>query len=421
MRGLLDCGGIELEMKSKNRSISFVYTVAFFFLIKPDYFSYMGVFTLLYNVGFLMTVAVITLCFIKRSKISKTATLVLGIALFPFMVSLFEGVAIANSIIIPLVQTIGLAFLMEMGVHKRFGECVDSLALILEIYTYINFFSIIFCPSGLYEADFYSGNYWFLGYKNVMIRFLLPGICVNAINTIFKKGVYTFRLCCLIAISVISLWITDNKTGFIGLLFVSIMLLLFSRKQLPRFINLRSGAIVAVVISILLATTSIVTAFSSILESLGETISVMSRQAVWIRAIELFIESPIFGYGLRTNDGYRTLINLSTGWGYFSHPHNYILFTLIQGGIISILLIISLFIRISRRYRRNNDNYGLKVLICMYLSFLIIGMTEALSGATLLYPLAILADGFIENEVKYDYQAGKCKRIRHIKFGGCDI
>lgn len=410
-----------MEMESENKSILFIYTVAFFFLIKPDYFSYMGVFTLFYNLGFLITVAVIALCFIKRSKISKTTALVLCVVLFPFIVSLFEGVAIANSIIIPLVQTIGLALLLEIGVQKRFGECVASLALILEIYTYINFFSIIFCPNGLYEADFYSGNYWFLGYKNVMIRFLLPCICVNAINVIIKKGVYTFRLCCLIAISMISLWVIDNKTGFIGLLFISIMLLLFSRKQLPRFINLRNGAIAAVAISILLATTSVVTAFSSILESLGETISVMSRQAVWIRAIELFIESPIFGYGLRTNDGYRALINLSTGWGYFSHPHNYILFTLMQGGIISILLIVSLFIRIGRRYRRNDDNYGLKVLICMYLAFLIIGMTEALSGATLLYPLAILADGFIENEVKYDYQAEKRRRIRRIKFGGYGI
>ena len=131
----------------------------------------------------------------------------------------------------------------------------------------------------------------------------------------------------------------------------------------------------------------------------------------------MILRNPIIGYGLRSNDGYRVLINLSTGWGYFSHPHNYILFTLMQGGVINVLLIIYLFVRIGRKYRINSESYGLRILIFMYLAFLIIGMVEVLSGVTLLYPLAILADGFVDNEVKYNCLKGKRKRIV-FKWGG---
>ena len=71
----------------------------------------------------------------------------------------------------------------------------------------------------------------------------------------------------------------------------------------------------------------------------------------------MFVKSPVWGYGIRTNDGYRELINLSTGWGYFSHPHNYILYVLIQGGILELMLISYLIIKVTRMCLANRNNY----------------------------------------------------------------
>lgn len=131
----------------------------------------------------------------------------------------------------------------------------------------------------------------------------------------------------------------DCKTGLIGIIIVVATMIIFTRKQLPKFINARNGLLFIGVLSIALATTSLLDEFSDLLLDMGETVSVFSRQAVWFRAIQLFVKSPVWGYGIRTNDGYRELINLSTGWGYFSHPHNYILYVLIQGGILELMLI----------------------------------------------------------------------------------
>lgn len=95
-----------------------------------------------------------------------------------------------------------------------------GLALILEIYTYVNFATIVLFPDGLYDAALYAGNYWFLGYKNVMIRFLLPAIVLNAIWTVHNKGKYTVRLYLLIIISIATEWMVDCKTGLIGIIIV---------------------------------------------------------------------------------------------------------------------------------------------------------------------------------------------------------
>ena len=42
-----------MSTNSVNRIIKFCYLIPFFFLIKPDYFSYLGAFSSIYNLGFL--------------------------------------------------------------------------------------------------------------------------------------------------------------------------------------------------------------------------------------------------------------------------------------------------------------------------------------------------------------------------------
>lgn len=390
-----------------NRIIKFYYFILFFFLIKPDFFSYLGGLSLIYNLCFIICFAIVVFYIIiyikQKRKISKLFILVMMVTVYPFIISIIQGVQINNAIMFPLMQTLGVAFLLEVGTHTKFEQCLSALALLLSIYIYINFLSIILFPNGLYDADFYSGNYWFLGYKNVMIRFMLPGLSINFIDCIYRKGKYTVSIYVLCMVSLVSLFIVDNKTGIIGLAIIILVAILFSKQQLPRFLNLRNGLILIGIISILLGTTSVLNKFSPILNSMGETVSVMSRQAVWVRAIQIFIKNPLFGYGLRSGDQYRMLINLSTGWGYFSHPHNYILYSLIQGGGIGMLFIILLFIRVSKGYIQNRNNYGCKMLIFMYLSFFVMGITESLTGATLLYPLAILMDVMKNKEIQYNF------------------
>lgn len=379
-----------------------LYFIAFFFIIKPDYFSYMGNFTKLYNIGFFITICFIILKKIRKRKISKKGFLIILIAVIPLIIGLMQGAKVSMSVITPIIQVICLTFILEDGLEDNFDKCLDALACLLELYTYINFITVILYPNGLYEMDLYSGSYWFLGYKNVMIRFLIPAIFCNIVKTIRKKKKYSTRLFALIVTSIATQLIVDCKTGLIGIGIIVIMMLLFSRESLPRWINGKNCFIFIGIFSIILATTHLMDSFSDILASLGETMSVSHRQAVWKRAIELIAKNPIIGYGARTSSEYKELINLSTGWGYFSHPHNYFLYMALQGGILIYILIIALMINISKKSRQNKKNIGSKFLIVMYVAFFVMGISESLSGAILLYPLAIFSDYFSVNEVIYD-------------------
>ena len=48
-----------MSTNSVNRIIKFCYLIPFFFLIKPDYFSYLGAFSSIYNLGFILFFALI--------------------------------------------------------------------------------------------------------------------------------------------------------------------------------------------------------------------------------------------------------------------------------------------------------------------------------------------------------------------------
>lgn len=322
------------------------------------------------------------------------------VALFPFIVGLIQ-VGFDSSLLPSLMQIITLTLLLEYGLNNDFEKCMKAFSLLLEIYTYVNFFSIIIFPNGMYESDVYSGHFWFLGYKNVMIRFFLPALCVNSIWTVYKFGKYTIRFYLLLICMLYTEWIVDCKTGLIGIFFVVIMLFMFSRKKLPKFINAKNVSIIVVVVSILFATTSITDVFNDLLVSLGEEASIGHRINIWKRAIEIIIQNPIFGYGLRNNDEYKMLLNVNLGYSYISHPHNYVLYTLIQGGLMQLVVVGALFFRTTRKCMKNRDSFAAKMIMYTYIAFFIMGITESLVGAAMLYPLAIITDSVIDKKIFY--------------------
>ena len=390
-----------MTLNRKKMTRFLVYLVGFFFLLKPDFFSYAGIFTSLYNLGFAVTFFASVIVVVRRKTITTFLLNVIVIAVFPLLIGIAMGTQLTISLLIPVMQVVGLAIIVYRGTQIHFEECVSALAFVLEIYTYLNLLTIVLYPNGLYDAEFYSGNYWFLGYKNVMTKFLLPAVTINSIATVMKNRRYTVRLICLWCSVVATMIMVDNKTGLIGIAFIIILLALFSRKKLPAFFNLKNGIIFLIVISIVVATTSIVKIFSPILLYLGEDKSVLHRQEVWIRAFELILKSPIWGYGLRSSTEYRQLINLSTGWGYISHPHNYILYTFLQGGSVLILLVINLIRKGGRKCLSNRKNYMAKAIILMYASFFVMGIAESLTEYTLLYPMILFTNGIEQHDIQY--------------------
>lgn len=386
-----------LRVSKKN----ILYLIGFFFLIKPQYFANIGRLSSLYNLCMLFVSIIVLLYSVSRKVLTKNARLILMCELVPLAIAVFEGVTITYSLFLNVLQIVALTLILQNGLDKNFESCMGMFALILEIYAYVNLASIYLFPNGLYTSALTHYTFWFYGYKNVMIRFLLPTICVNAIYTVWKNGRYTPRLIVLIAATIWTQWIVDCKTGVVGILFVVVMMFFFTKRELPKFINLRNVILAIGIVSIALATTSMIEKLSDVLIKLGEETSVYNRTLIWSRAVELISNKPILGYGLRSTEGYRQLFNLSLGWTDFSHPHNYVLYVLIQGGLIVFSIVAILFFGVSKKCIQNRDSFAAKMLLLTYISFFIMGVTESLVGATLLYPLAILTDYILREQVLY--------------------
>lgn len=393
--------GIKSKMGTKRL---YLYSLAFFFLLKSDYFAHMGNFTVLYNIGLLLTFCVVFAAMFQIRDNSRLRPLVLASLFFPLIVGIANGVVLTQSLISPLLQSIGLTLLISIGIKRDFPTCIKALALVLEIYAYVNFLTVILLPNGLYgtEDDFvYAGKYWFLGYKNVMVRLLLPALFVNAVSALYSKGKYTLRIYLLCVVVVATEILVDCMTGLVGVSIMVLMMIVFSRKKLPQYFNLRNGIIAMVLISISLISLDLMSIFGSEISELDREESMLTRQLVWARAGELIIGSPLWGYGLRTTQDYRELISLSLGWVDFSHPHNYIMYVLLQGGLIEATFIVLIFRKIGMLWTTDKNNYGLKMQISMYSAFLLMGLTESLTGATLLLPLSMMAEGFTKYPIHY--------------------
>ena len=72
------------------------------------------------------------------------------------------------------------------------------------------------------------------------------------------------------------------------------------------------------------------------------------------------------------------------------HPHNYFLHILIQGGIIGFILLLNVIFTADKSIRRTKNNLSKYIVSSGIISFYIMGITESLTAALLMYPMYIL-------------------------------
>lgn len=98
------------------------YCIIFFFLLKPDYFSFLGIFTILYNYTFLIILFCVLINEIRKLQIRKISLLLYAITLFPLAVSLIQGVQLTQSAFFPILQTIGLVLDPTLLLERNYWD-----------------------------------------------------------------------------------------------------------------------------------------------------------------------------------------------------------------------------------------------------------------------------------------------------------
>lgn len=364
------------------------YLVSFMLLVfvMPAYFLRIPIALNIYRyLGFACTL-ILFLFVIKSKKISPPFLWIYG----------FYGVSFLTTLI-----NKGELWLFFCENYASFSLCI-LFALMLEnnpkilfkatkvfdVYVYINLLTMLIFPKGMYIVT--NEPHWFLGYKNILSRIMLPIICLALIRAYYFFGKLKINTIILIVCAVLTVILADSATALVGFAVFALFLFLFhnKKKKLPKIFTLFTGLIVTVAAFFALMFFNLQKYFSFIIESLlGKDLTLTNRLAVWNMALDKIIHKPFFGYGYLTGNQYVDMFGRDS----YTHPHNYFLYIFMTGGILLAVILFAGYYYANKTLKSSIDTVYSKIIMFTLIAFLIMGLTESLVSTVLMYPVLILA------------------------------
>lgn len=364
---------------------SFFAAIILLIFIKPAYFSHIQLFGKFYKYAeiFITSLMLFYSFFCKKKTFSTIwYYLFFGIMLLSTVLNNKSLYDFSNGIL----STIGLCVFFDLYIKKN-PKTLFKAFTILELYIIINFITIILFPTGMYKSGVYYEN-WFLGYKNIQIRTILPIICISIINSYMRFDRLNLKTKVLLVICIITFILTKSSTALVGFfIFLILFLKYHDNKPLPKILNIKFAILTTSILFSMISILKLQNLFKFfIVDILNKDITFSGRIIVWDKAINFISAKPIIGYGYTTGEQFQTIFNSI----FFTHPHNYYLYILMTGGLLLLAIIIIGLLHVDKAISKSeNSKYG-KVILFTIISFLIMGITESITSTVLLYPIIIL-------------------------------
>lgn len=285
--------------------------------------------------------------------------------------------------------SLAVCILFYLWLNNNPKVLINSLSF-LQVYVYINLLTIILFRTGMYADTLYKYYNWFLGYKNIHIRTILPVLACDMIRSYYK-----YNRCCtstkvLIGASILTFLLNGSSTSLVGIGIFLLLVFMYHKnnKPLPKLLSLKSGLVFAVLFFILIVVMRMQNMFSFlIVDILGKDLTLHNRTKIWDRTFALMEKNSVFGYGYVTGTKYGELMNND----FFAHPHNFFLYVAFMGGIVLVAVLILGYLHANRVLKNTNESIYSKIILFTLLAFLIMGLTESLTGTVFFYPMLILA------------------------------
>lgn len=343
----------------------------------------------------------------------------IGMSLFLCLSRYLNGYSFVPILKSILLQ-VSLINLMFYFFKRDFWRKLTILDYILTAYVSINFACMLLFPNGMYKTDLSNEN-WFLGFKNVMVRTFIPAIIISCIVSLHYYGRLTIKNYLVYFICLASVVIGKSSTGLVVHAILGLCIIYPSILQKIRFFNLFNVFVLGVAISIAILLFGIQENFAIYIEQyLDKDATFTGRIFIWEQSFSRIVRSPIIGYGFLTSDEWRDLLEytkLSLRITNASHPHNYVLYLLLQGGVIYFSLYLILLFLITKFSYTIRNHFLVIFLNLMYFSYFINGLTESLTGTPLLFPMIGLYMVIVEKYSRYNsfYNINNINQIANLK------
>lgn len=363
------------------------YLVGFMLLIfvMPAYFLRIPIALAIYRYLGFACLIILLLFAIKDRKISASFIWIYGF----FGMSLLATLINRGDVWLFICEnyaSFALCILFALMLDKN-PKALLSATKVLDIYVYINLLTMLIFPKGIYIVT--NEPHWFLGYKNILSRIMLPIICLALVRAYYFFGRIKLSTVILIVCAAATIIIAGSVTALIGFAVFALFLILFHRKTtLPKIFSLFTGLFVTAAAFLVLILFNVQNYFSFIIETvLGRDLTLTNRIAVWQMALNKISHKLIAGYGYLSGNQYVEMFGRDT----YTHPHNYYLYILMTGGILLAIILIMGYFYANRVLRRSISAVPSKIIMFTLIAFLIMGIAESLVSTALMYPILVLA------------------------------
>lgn len=255
-----------------------------------------------------------------------------------------------------------LFMLMQSPCYR---EVISAICIIVVLSVIINLPIMI---SNLSEVD----ALFFIGGKNALSMFLIPGAFLFLINSLETEGRVSEKCLVVLALCLLSILIGGSGTGIVVVFFTILLMILIIKFKVRKWICI-FAILFFYALLILLSNFFLATDFwLSFTGILGKDSDLTSRVTIWNIAKDFISDDWLLGSGRGTE------IHYINKWGEYKlidEAHNFILEILMEGGVVALSIFSVLFYNIVDKLDMSDIRN--KIVFATLCALLINGLTES--------------------------------------------
>lgn len=327
---------------------------------------------------------------------------------YDFFLLLFFGWLIYSSVLnghswlthVPFVmKALAVRYLFSLYYPLYKEKATKILASVFSFIIYANFIQLLFFPSIMGYIDgekvyLITTNY------NQFGAVFMPAIYIKAIES-FQTG-RKRGLILLLSICLASVAIEGSATATVSILLLLLSVLFVKNIKLLKIENvLLIVGITLFFFTFVIPTFSLfnIPIVSTFVEALGKDMTFSHRTDIWKYAEFQIIHSPIIGYGICDKEWFQHLLSNAV------NTHNIVLQTLLQGGIIGLLIFVGLVYIGVKQILPIKERHQKQMLLTIAIIFLLMSQFEVYTNTFIyifIYLMSvsndILTHKFINND-----------------------
>lgn len=289
-----------------------------------------------------------------------------------------------------MIQAIGSLLIIEYYIKKDYKILIKSIADCTSIILILNLITVILFRDGFSFGT--EEGYYLLGIRIAFTPYVLLLLLTTLIydKIQFNKKISSKSIM-LIFIGLLNLIVKEVVTGIVTIGVVGLIILIFNKSKINN-ISFNKIMIMYSVLFIGIVVFSIqyrIPFFSYLLEDvMNKDLSFNNRDIIWASAIDDIKQRPVLGYGITAGGGVEVEFEYNTK---ILVAHNQILHVLHEGGFISLILFIIIFIKISNKMDNFKSDYSVIIIKSVLIGLLLMMITEVQSQKCIIFLILAIA------------------------------